>query len=177
MGLFVYRMVGAALLDASVYEGVEADRTAMRQAVAAVLLSSIAAGIGASGWHGPSLATIGAVSALALVTWVAWAMLMFQIGARLLPEPTTRSSPAELMRTIGFAASPGVLQAFGALPRITTAVFIVTWIWMFVATVMAVQHALDYRSTARTLAVCGLAAALSLVMAIGLGLAFGPSLS
>ena len=177
MGLFAYRLVGAALLDGAVYEGVEADRSAMGQAIAAVLLSSLAAGIGASGWHGPRLSTVVAVAALALVTWIAWAVLMFQIGARLLPEPDTQSSIAELMRTIGFAAAPGLLQVLAILPRITIPVFVVTWIWMFAATVMAVKHALDYRSTARTLAVCGLAAALSLAMAVGLGVVFGPSVS
>lgn len=51
MNLFVYRLMGAALLDRSIYEGIEADRTALGQACVAVLLSSLAAGIGAAGWH------------------------------------------------------------------------------------------------------------------------------
>ena len=49
----------------------------------------------------------------ALVTWIAWATLMFQIGGRLMRTTDTRTSQTELMRTIGFAASPGLLQAFG----------------------------------------------------------------
>lgn len=177
IGLFAYRVIGAALLDASVYEGVEADRTALGQATAVVLLSSVAAGIGASGLDGPSLATIAGMSALALVTWAAWAMLMFQIGARVMPEPQTSSSPTELMRTIGFAAAPGLLQVLAVLPRMRAPVFGVVWIWTFVATVMAVRHALDYRSTVRTLVVCGSAAALALVVALVIGMAFGPALS
>ncbi len=177
MGLFAYRLVGAALLDASVYEGIEADPSALRQALVAVLLSSVAAGFGAAGWHGPHLSTIAVVSLIALVTWIAWAMLMFQIGARMLPGPDTESSLTELMRTIGFAAAPGVLQVLAILPRITTPVFVVCWIWMFAATVVAVRQALDYHSTARTLAVCGLAAGGSIVMAIVLGVLFGPTVS
>jgi hypothetical protein len=160
-----------------VYEGIEADRSATRQALGAVLLSSLAAGIGASGWRGPDLATLVFVSAVALVTWVAWAVLMFQIGARVMPGPATRTSLTELMRTIGFAAAPGLLQVFGALPRVTVLVFVVAWIWMFAATVVAVRQALDYESTGRTLAVCGLAAALSAVMALVLGVLFGPAVS
>jgi hypothetical protein len=142
-----------------------------------VLLSSLAAGIGASGWRGPDLATILLAAGVALVTWVAWAMLMFQIGTRVMPGPATRTSLGELMRTIGFAAAPGLLQVFAALPRITIVVYVVAWIWMFAATVVAVRQALDYESTGRTLAVCGLAAGLSAVMALVLGVLFGPSVS
>jgi hypothetical protein len=81
------------------------------------------------------------------------------------------------MRTIGFAASPGLLQVFAAFPRMTVPVFLATWIWIFVATVVAVRHALDYDSTARTLVVCALAAGLSIGMAIILGVFFGPTVS
>jgi hypothetical protein len=177
VGLFVYRMIGAALLDAGVYEGIEADRSAMRQATASVLISSIAAGIGAADWGGPHPTTILMVAGVALVTWVAWAMLVFQIGARLLPGPETRTSPAELIRTIGFAAAPGAVQVFAILPRMRGPVFVIAWIWMSVATVMAVKHALDYRSTVRALVVCALAAALCFALAASVELVYGPILS
>ncbi len=174
MRLFGYRLMGAALLDRSVYEGIEADTRALPQALATVLLSSVAAGIGMAGWHGPDPAVMVTAAAIALVTWVAWATLMFQIGARLMATSETRSSVGELLRTIGFAAAPGLLQVFGALPRMTVPVFAVAWAWMFVATVVAVRQALDYGSTARTLLVCGMAAGLSLAVAFVLGLLFGP---
>lgn len=177
VGLFTYRMFGAALLDASVYEGIEADRAATSQALVVVLLSSAAAGIGVAGWRGPDPAAVVAVMVVALVAWVAWAFLVFQIGGRLLPERQTRSSPGELMRTIGFAASPGLLQLAGVLPRVTTGVYVVSWLWIFAATVVAVRHALDYSSNARALAVCALAALLVVVVAVVIGLMFGPALS
>ncbi len=177
MSVFGYRMLGAAMLDAGIYEGIEADRSATRQAALTVLLASLAAGIGSAGWRGPHPLTLMAVSILALTAWLAWAILMFQIGGRLMPGPNTRTSPGELMRTIGFAAAPGILQVFAAFPRVTVLVFVVSWVWIFVATVTAVRHALDYDSTSRTLVVCALAAALSIVMALVLGVLFGPTLS
>ena len=177
MALFAYRLFGAAMLDPGVYEGIEADRSSMRQALATVLLASLSAGFGAAGWRGPNPAVLLVVTAIALLTWVAWAMLMFQIGARLLPGRDTETSLDELMRTIGFAAAPGLLQVFAAFPRMTMPVFIVAWAWMFAATVTAVRQALDYHSTARTLAVCGIAAALAVALAFGLGVVFGPVLS
>ena len=48
MMTFRERLIGAALLDPAVYEDVEADRSATLQAMAVVLLSSLAAGVGAS---------------------------------------------------------------------------------------------------------------------------------
>ena len=47
-------MLRAARLDVSLYEEVEADRSLTRQATAVVLLSAVAAGIGAAR-HGPGL--------------------------------------------------------------------------------------------------------------------------
>ncbi len=179
MNLFWYRMMGAALLDRSVYEGIEADPRAMGQALVTVLLSSIAAGIGVAGWHGPRLEVIVTVAVIALVTWLAWAMLMFQIGGRLMRTGATRTSPGELMRTIGFAASPGLLQAFGALPGVTTVAFVAAWIWMLAATVVAVRQALDFTSTARTLLVCAVAAGIclggTLLLSWFLGPVFAPA--
>ena len=111
------------------------------------------------------------------LTWVAWAALMFQIGARLMPGPATRTSLTELMRTIGFAASPGLFQVFAAFPRMTMPVMVVCWLWTFAATVVAVRQALDYESTPRTLVVSAGAAALCVVVALVIGFFFGPTLS
>jgi len=47
-GGFFYRLVGAVLLDGSVYEDVEADRRATFQATAIVLLASLAPVVGLS---------------------------------------------------------------------------------------------------------------------------------
>ena len=44
---FLRRIIGATALDVSTYEEVETDRGATAQAVAVVVLSSLAAGLGA----------------------------------------------------------------------------------------------------------------------------------
>jgi hypothetical protein len=167
----------AALLDASVYEEIEADRSATPQAIAVVVLSSIAAGIGGAAWEGPRLTTLLVVAAVALVTWVAWAMLVLKIGTGWLPEADTRSNLGEMARTIGFSATPGLLQVFAVLPTITVAVYVITWAWMFAAMVIAIRQALDYRSTGRAVAVSALALSLVLAMLVVLGVLFGPSAS
>ena len=52
MTSFKDRMIGAAKLDIGIYEEVEADKTAMGQAMGVVVLSSLAAGIGTIGRGG-----------------------------------------------------------------------------------------------------------------------------
>ena len=46
MSTFTQRMIGAAKLDVDIYEEVEADGSAMGQAMTVVVLSSLAAGVG-----------------------------------------------------------------------------------------------------------------------------------
>jgi hypothetical protein len=172
MGLFLYRLIGASVLDASMYEGIEADRSrgTSLQALATVILSSLAAGFGAGSVLGSHLLTFASVTGLALLIWLSWSMLMFQIGTRLLPEPQTRADWPELLRTVGFAAAPGLLQVFAILPRMAIPVFVGTGIWMFAAMIVAVRHALDFTSTRRAMAVCGIAGLLSIGLAIVVGL-------
>jgi hypothetical protein len=174
---FLQRLIGAAALDATIYEEVEADPSAMIQAFTIVVLSSLAAGFGATGRGSASAANIGFFSIAALLTWATWALITFQIGARVMPEPQTNVDVGQLMRTIGFAATPGLLQVFGAIPGVTIPAFIISTAWMLAAMIVAVRQALDYTSTARAITVCAGGLLLALAMALVFGLLFGPALS
>ena len=90
-----------------------------------------------------------------------WALLISAIGTQLMPMPETRSNPAELLRTVGFAAAPGVFYVFAAMPIVAPFVVVLVSVWMIAATVLAVRQALDYKSTGRAIAVCGVAWLLS----------------
>ena len=61
---FSQRVVGAALLDVSLYEEVEADTTATSQAMTVVILSSVATGLGVNYSQGLSGLALGSVAAL-----------------------------------------------------------------------------------------------------------------
>jgi hypothetical protein len=174
---FLQRLIGAAALDTAIYEEVEADETATTQACATVVLSSLAAGVGAGGLGSGMVTQIAFISTIAVLAWAAWALITFEIGVRLMPQPQTRSNVGELLRTIGFATAPGCLRVLGVVPGVTIPVFAVTSIWMLATMVVAVRQALDYRSTGRAVAVCGLGWVLVLTITIVLGLAFGPPLS
>ena len=174
---FVMRLIGALALDPVTYEEVEADRSATGQAMLVVVLSSVGAGIGARGLGSGSPRSMVFITAVSLLAWAAWALLTYQIGVRLLPETDTRSDVGELLRTIGFAAAPGMLRIFGIVPGAAIPAFAITAVWMLVAMVVAVRQALDYKSTARAVGVCILGWALAIAIAVGLGLVFGPTVS
>ena len=169
MMAFTYRLMGAAMLDGGTYEQIESDRRANWQAVAVVVMASVAAGFGAhmEVWGG--LGGFVRVSAISLVAWIAWAVLALQIGSRVLPQRQTRSDTGEMMRTLGFATAPGILQVFGMIPGVQAPVLAITSLWMFAAMVVALKHALDYTSLGRALAVCAIAAVIVLVFAFGIG--------
>ena len=152
MSSFKDRIIRAAKLDVKLYEEVEADKSALGQAMGVVVLSSIAAGIG-----NPSKTGILGMLMLALVAlvgWYIWAYLTYFIGTKLLPEPQTKADHGELLRTIGFSSSPGLIRVLGIIPGLQSIVFPIAAIWMLVAMVIAVRQALDYSSTLRAIGVC-----------------------
>lgn len=152
MNTFISRMIRAAKLDARVYEEVEADKGALGQAMAVVALSSVAAGFSHMGGAGLSGILIGVI--IALAGWLLWAFLTYMIGTRLLPEPQTRADLGELLRTIGFSSSAGLIRVFGIVPGLGRPLFFIAAVWMLIAMVIAVRQALDYKSTGRAVAVC-----------------------
>jgi len=146
-------MVRAAKLDPELYEEVEADKSSLGQATAVVVLSSLAAGLGNLQTGNLGMVFIGTFGALA--SWYIWAFLTYFIGTRLLPEPQTVADHKELLRTTGFSSAPGLIRVFGIVPGFAGIVYTLASIWMLIAMVISVRQALDYTSTWRALAVCG----------------------
>lgn len=181
MTTFAHRLLGAAALDVATYEEVEADRAGTIQAMVVVVGSSLATGIGASGLGqtaGAVTSNIFIWSIAALLGWAAWALLVMQIGGRLLPEPQTRVDVTELLRTLGFATAPGLLRVFGVFfPSLDLPLMGFTSAWMIVAMVVAVRQALDYTSTMRAIAVCVIGWVLAAALVFAFGLWVTPSLS
>ena len=151
---FSNRIIRAAKLDVALYEEVEADKSALGQAMGVVVLSSIAAGIGSTTKTG--LLGMLMVAVVALIGWYIWAYLTYLIGTKLLPEPQTKADHGELLRTIGFSSSPGLIRVLGVIPVLQGIVFPIAAVWMLVAMIIAVRQALDYNSTLRAIGVCAI---------------------
>jgi hypothetical protein len=170
---FLQRLIGAVSLDVAIYEEVEADRGATLQAFVVVIMSSVAAGVGARGFGGASVATIVIMTIGAVLGWAAWALVTLQVGGRLMPEPQTSVDLGELLRTIGFATAPGIVRVVGIIPAATYPAFVVSAVWMLLAMIVAVRQALDYKSTTRAVVVC----AIGWLLSIAVGLFFGRTVS
>ena len=149
---FKNRIIRASMLDSNLYEEVEADKSAQGQAMAIVVLASIAAGIGLYKTGGFSGIITGTMASL--IGWYVWAYLTYFIGTKFLPEPQTEADLGELLRTIGFASSPGLLRVFYFIPGVGVPIYLISSLWMLVAMIIAVRQALDYNSTLRAVGVC-----------------------
>ena len=147
----VDRMIRASRLDVQIFEEVEADTSATRQALSVVFLVALATGIASIG----SLGLLGllVVVVVAVVGWAIWAWIIYFIGTKILPEHETHADWGQLARSLGFAQSPGVLRVFGVVPGVGGIIFLVVSVWMLVSMVIAVRQALDYTSTLRAIGV------------------------
>lgn len=169
MTRFIRRVLGALSLDPPTYEDVEADRTALPQAALVVLLAGLGAGVGTAGLGDGAGRAIAVVTAASVVAWVAWALVVHQVGARLLAEPDTVVDRGQVLRTLGFAAAPGIFRAFEVLGGTRWIFFPLTAIWMVAAMTLAIRQAFDYHSLWRAAAVSLLGWGLLVVVAAGVG--------
>ncbi len=166
------RMIRAARLDVALYNEVEADVSANNQALTVVVLSAVASGIGAAlgaAFTGrPGLIVGGLIGAvvLELVGWAVWSYVMFFVGTRMFHGTATYG---ELLRTLGFAYSPGVLNVLRFIPVLGGIIGLVVAIWRIITGFIAVREALDLDS-GNTIAVIvvGVIAYLVVVFVVGL---------
>ena len=144
------RIFRAIKIDVELYEEVERDKSATIQAGLVVVLSSMAAGVGALqlGASNFLLAPI-----FSLISWYVWAYIIYFVGVKLFPEKNTKSNHGELLRTIGFSSAPGLLRVFGVTPDLMAVTFIGSAFWMLACMVVGVRAALDYKSLWRALGV------------------------
>lgn len=142
----VDRMIRAARLDIMLYEEVEADITATGQAATVVGIVAVCGGLGngigqvIGGHPGAAVASFIFQIIIAFVGWVIWSYITFWVGTSIFKGTAT---PGEMLRTIGFAQSPGVLNILAFIPVINVIVGLVLLVWMIVAGVIAIRQALD----------------------------------
>jgi hypothetical protein len=146
------RIVGAMKLDISIFEEIERDTTAMGQAIGVIVIAAVASAIGAG--RGYAVLTLPTTALASLIGYLAWAVAIFLIGTKLMPEPATKADFNETFRVVGFSAAPGLFSILGILPVLGYAVRFVVLIWMIAAMVVAVRQVLDYSTTAKAVIVC-----------------------
>jgi hypothetical protein len=145
------RMAGAARLTATTYEEVEADKGATWQAVIIAVVSSLAITIG--DFHRGDTDVLARLAG-GMAGWIVWLFFIWLVGVKMVPEPDTRSDLGELIRTTGFASTPGLFRILGLIPIVGWLIVIAAWLWTLASMIVAVRQALDYKSLPRAIIVC-----------------------
>ncbi len=116
---------------------------------------------------------VPAVSLLAI--WLVSSAFTYMVGATFLRGPETETDYAEVLRTTGFAFSPGLLLFFVWLPPelLGLGLAALARLWVLVAAVVAVRQALDF-TTIRAIGTFGVAALLMYLLLWGLTVAPAP---
>lgn len=162
-GSLVQRMMGAATLNVATYEEVEADRTATGQAAIVVAIVAVASAIGAA--EAGVGAAIGGLVA-AFVGWLIWSGITYFVGTTFFGGT---ADWGELLRTLGFAQSPGVLYVLGFIPVLGGLIRLAVMIWILIAGIIAIRQALDFSTGKAVLtAIIGWIALVIVMMVVAL---------
>jgi hypothetical protein len=146
------RMVGAMQGDVKTFTEIEADPTAIGQAVTVIVIAGVAALFG-------NIFRVGLVVGIMylvvnLLTYALWTLVIVLIGTKVMPEPATKADFSQGLRVIGFSASPGVFNVLAIVPFLGPLIAFVISLWMLVIGVIAVREVLDYSNTGRAIIVC-----------------------
>jgi hypothetical protein len=146
---FGQRVAGVLRLDGAVFEEIEANRGVTDQAVAVVILASLAQATSLVSTF--DVIGIAHEALLALVRWGLFASITYALGAWIMRDRDTRTNPGELLRVMGFAFAPMCLAVLTVLPISILArpIRLFAELWVLAATVVGVRQAFDYRTTRR----------------------------
>jgi len=175
MSSLARRLWGAATLHADTYEEVEADRSSIGQATLLVGMACAAAACGTlvrADGAGLSAVALGVQVAVACLLpaflWLGGSVFAYMVGATFFSGPETETDFLEVLRTTGFAFTPGTLLVAPALPgTVGLWIYYAAWLWIVAAGVVAIRQALDF-TTFRALATFGAAALLLWLVVWGL---------
>ncbi len=168
------RIIGFLKLDVNTIEAVEADESATSQAAIVVgivaILAAIGAFFGAQAGNAlmdnlgqfsdidipfdvPSISPVGAaLNALigVFVAWAVWSALTYFIGTRMFGGQATMG---EMLRVIGFAQAPRLLNLFSFIPCLGAILVFAAWIWSIVVGFVAIRQGLDLDNTKTALTI------------------------
>jgi hypothetical protein len=149
------RMIGAMQADVKTFTEIEADPNAMGQAITVIVIAGIASLIGNIFRQGIIGGILGLI--MSIVGYAVFSLLVFLVGTKLMPEPTTKADFNETFRVVGFAASPGIFNVLAIIPFLGVLISFLVGIWGLVIAVIAVREVLDYSNTARAIIVAVIA--------------------
>jgi|TARA_B110000438_G_C15506031_1_gene517781 hypothetical protein len=148
--LFLNRIYRSVKIEPEVFDEVQRDKNATITAGIVVVLSSLAAGVGASHLGGVNFFL---APGLSLISWFVWAYIVYFVGVKLFPDLKTKTSHTALLRSIGFSSAPGIIRVLGFNQELMSVTFIGSAFWMLACMVVAVKQTLNYKSLWKALGV------------------------
>jgi hypothetical protein len=165
----IEKMIGAARLNTGVYNQVEADQSETTNALLVVIIVAIASGIGVLGQGTAGIGGLIGGIVMSVLGWAVWSFVVYFVGTRVYNAPAT---VGELLRTLGYAQSPGVLNVLGFIPGLGALIAFIVAIWVLVASFIAAREALDLDNTKTAITVV-LGFIANVIIAAILGTIFG----
>ena len=147
------RMIGAALLRSETFEEVEADSSAMVQALIVVIIVGIAGVVGSflAEDEGVFVGSLIFGVVYSIVSWAVWALVAVFVGTKILNTEDTEADWGQVARCTGFAQTPGILSVLVFIPWVGLLFAVVSIAWRIAAMLVAIRQSLDYTSTLRAL--------------------------
>ena len=156
------RMIGAMQADVKTFTEIEADRSAMGQAITVIVIAGVAALIGNIFRSGIVTGVISLIGSL--LGYALFSLMAFLIGTKVMPEPATKADFNETFRVVGFSASPGVFNVLAIVPYLGPLISLFIGLWSLVIAVVAVREVLDYSNTGRAIIVCLIALVICIIV-------------
>ena len=163
------RVVGAMRLDQRAFEDVEADVTAIGQSVGVIVLAAVSAGVGNIYWGG--VTGIVTTALTSLIGFLVWSVIVWLVGTKAMPEPTTKADFPQTFRVLGFSAAPGLASVITIIPLLGYLLMFLIWLWQLAAMVVAVKAVLDYSTIGKAIVVVLIGFVINIILTV---LVIGP---
>ena len=111
---FIEIIIKAIKFDSSVYKLAKENKSYTKYSLFVVLVASLFTGVGTSIMTESSSIPKELISSL--IGWILWSTVIYVLGTRILGYEATFT---ELLRTLGIAYSPGVMNNFGIINEIS----------------------------------------------------------
>jgi len=156
-------IIRAAKLDVAFYEEVEKDTSYRSDALAVVIIASVAGAIGTfltylfTGHFVSAILWLIFTGVINVVVYFLWAFLIYYVGVNLFKG---KADFGEVQRCLGFAWGPRILSILSFIPVLNVLIGFIVWIWSIATGFIATRQSLDQDNTnaALTVIVAGIVA-------------------
>jgi hypothetical protein len=82
----------------------------------------------------------------ALLTWFVWALFIYVIGVKILPDKDSKVTFKKVLTAVGFAHAPGLLRFFAVTPDLMMPIIFLTQFWIFASLIISTKQVLNLKS-------------------------------